>query len=133
MTRLPLPSRMSMKPHWPRLLTIHRQCRYIVSSDCVLTNEGSREPRPSYPRSRIRRRLHSDSSDITTTSSSSEESETEAVYCMCQQVSFGEMIACDNTGNCPYEWYHYGCVGLNAPPKGTWYCPICAPRMNKKS
>ena len=27
----------------------------------------------------------------------------EQTYCICTQVSFGEMIACDN-GECPYEW-----------------------------
>lgn len=53
----------------------------------------------------------------------------EPVYCVCQQVSFGEMIACDNAEKCPYEWFHYECVGLSEPPQGTWYCPICLPKV----
>ncbi|GJD06561.1 Inhibitor of growth protein 4 [Galdieria sulphuraria] len=38
-------------------------------------------------------------------------------YCYCNQVSYGEMIACDNT-NCPYEWFHFQCVGLTSAPEG---------------
>ena len=37
-------------------------------------------------------------------------------YCICNQVSYGDMVACDNT-DCPYEWFHYPCVGITAPPK----------------
>ncbi|XP_016314866.1 inhibitor of growth protein 1-like [Sinocyclocheilus anshuiensis] len=46
----------------------------------------------------------------------------ETTYCLCEQVSFGEMIGCDN-GECPIEWFHFSCVGLNYKPKGKWYCP----------
>ncbi|KAI8593308.1 hypothetical protein BDZ88DRAFT_448279 [Geranomyces variabilis] len=46
------------------------------------------------------------------------------LYCLCQQVSFGEMIACDNP-QCPHEWFHLGCVGLAGPPAGAWMCPTC--------
>ncbi len=49
----------------------------------------------------------------------------EPVYCICRQVSYGDMIGCDNSG-CPVEWFHYACVGLTAPPKGKWYCPECS-------
>merc|ERR1719228_1137756 len=42
-------------------------------------------------------------------------------YCICNQVSYGDMVACDNE-DCPYEWFHYPCVGVTAPPKGKWYC-----------
>ena len=47
-------------------------------------------------------------------------------YCVCQRVSFGPMIACDNE-NCDMEWFHYSCVGLSteAKFKGNWYCPAC--------
>ncbi|KAH9857773.1 hypothetical protein C2E23DRAFT_881342 [Lenzites betulinus] len=46
-------------------------------------------------------------------------------YCFCHQVSFGDMIACDNKG-CVREWFHIGCVGLTRIPKGNWYCRECA-------
>ena len=47
-------------------------------------------------------------------------------YCVCQRVSFGPMIACDNE-NCDMDWFHYSCVGLSteAKFKGNWYCPAC--------
>lgn len=43
--------------------------------------------------------------------------EDEPVYCYCQQVSYGEMVACD-AENCPREWYHLDCVGLQQAPRG---------------
>ncbi|KAK9465835.1 inhibitor of growth proteins N-terminal histone-binding-domain-containing protein [Lipomyces arxii] len=50
-----------------------------------------------------------------------EENNDSALYCFCQQVSYGDMVACDNS-ECQYEWFHYGCVGLKQPPVGVWYC-----------
>ncbi|CAF4930711.1 unnamed protein product [Pieris macdunnoughi] len=51
-------------------------------------------------------------------------------YCICNQVSYGDMVACDNH-DCPYEWFHYPCVGITAPPKGKWYCPQCHTNMRR--
>uniref|UniRef100_A0A0K8VDG4 Inhibitor of growth protein 3 n=1 Tax=Bactrocera latifrons TaxID=174628 RepID=A0A0K8VDG4_BACLA len=51
-------------------------------------------------------------------------------YCICNQVSYGSMIACDNK-LCPYEWFHFQCVGVIRPPKGKWYCPLCKASMQK--
>lgn len=51
-------------------------------------------------------------------------------YCMCQSVSYGDMVACDNE-SCPYEWFHWTCVGLKSEPVGTWICPICTKNMKK--
>ncbi|KAI8466114.1 MAG: hypothetical protein J3K34DRAFT_434758 [Monoraphidium minutum] len=45
-------------------------------------------------------------------------------YCICNNVSYGEMIACDNP-DCIVEWFHYDCVGISQQPKGKWYCPQC--------
>lgn len=53
-------------------------------------------------------------------------------YCTCNQVSYGDMVACDNP-KCPVEWFHYPCVGITAPPKGKWYCPRCAASMNRRT
>ncbi|KAK3383093.1 inhibitor of growth proteins N-terminal histone-binding-domain-containing protein [Lasiosphaeria ovina] len=52
-------------------------------------------------------------------------------YCLCQNVSFGDMVACDND-DCPYEWFHWGCVGLKSEPNGKWFCPECAETMKRK-
>nr|CAD7460326.1 unnamed protein product [Timema tahoe] len=52
-------------------------------------------------------------------------------YCICNQVSYGDMVACDNE-DCPYEWFHYPCVGILAPPKGKWFCPQCTSSMKRR-
>lgn len=85
----------------------------------------------------------------------------EPTYCLCHQVSYGEMIACDKTDvsfnykinfytffltliisrfvfdeiflfQCPIEWFHFACVGLTTKPKGRWYCPKCSTERKKK-
>ncbi|KAL2124594.1 hypothetical protein VTJ04DRAFT_959 [Mycothermus thermophilus] len=60
-----------------------------------------------------------------------EEAGDDRKYCSCQNVSFGNMVACDNE-DCPYEWFHWGCVGLKSEPNGTWYCPDCSEKLGKK-
>lgn len=55
----------------------------------------------------------------------------EPTYCLCQQVSYGEMVGCDNV-DCPIEWFHFQCVGLTEKPKGKWYCPTCIQSRKKK-
>ncbi|XP_075254375.1 inhibitor of growth protein 4-like [Convolutriloba macropyga] len=55
----------------------------------------------------------------------------EPTYCICQQVSYGEMIGCDNP-DCPIEWFHFNCVGLSAKPKGKWFCYRCSAERKKK-
>lgn len=52
----------------------------------------------------------------------------ETKYCICRQISYGEMVACDND-ECEIEWFHYDCVGISQPPKGKWFCPDCTPKM----
>ncbi|KAL6091581.1 hypothetical protein STEG23_034547 [Scotinomys teguina] len=46
------------------------------------------------------------------------------MYYLCNQVSCGEMIGCDND-ECPIEWFHFSCVGLNHKPKDKWHYPKC--------
>jgi len=55
----------------------------------------------------------------------------EPTYCLCHQVSYGEMIGCDNP-DCPIEWFHFACVGLTTKPKGKWFCPKCSADRKKK-
>lgn len=76
--------------------------------------------------------------------------EDKRLYCTCQQVSYGNMVACDD-GDCPFEWFHWGkfishfifisetgidgecaaCVNLTKEPPGKWYCPTCTQRREK--
>lgn len=48
----------------------------------------------------------------------------EPTYCLCEQVSYGEMVGCDND-LCPIEWFHFNCVQVSSKPKGKWFCPKC--------
>ncbi|KAG6026647.1 hypothetical protein E4U19_002527 [Claviceps sp. Clav32 group G5] len=53
-------------------------------------------------------------------------------YCLCNRVSFGTMIQCDNLDHCEREWFHLECVGLEDIPARTtkWYCPGCRKVLN---
>ena len=50
--------------------------------------------------------------------------EDELRYCICSEISYGQMIGCDNS-QCKIEWFHFDCVKLSTKPKGKWYCPNC--------
>ncbi|KAF8899268.1 hypothetical protein BD779DRAFT_1616964 [Infundibulicybe gibba] len=52
-------------------------------------------------------------------------------YCICDTVSYGEMIACDDN-QCEKEWFHLTCIGLTVPPEGRWFCESCLARKNAK-
>lgn len=48
------------------------------------------------------------------------------IACLCKKPPYGEMVGCDNP-NCPVEWFHLDCVGLDRPPtETTWLCPQCS-------
>ena len=51
-------------------------------------------------------------------------------YCTCHRVSFGDMVACDDN-ECPYEWFHWECVGITKEPQGIWICSTCTERRAK--
>ncbi|KAK3357536.1 hypothetical protein B0T25DRAFT_539466 [Lasiosphaeria hispida] len=56
----------------------------------------------------------------------------EPKYCLCNRVSFGMMIQCDNVDNCKQEWFHLECLGMVDLPARTtkWYCPDCRILLN---
>ncbi|KAG1145601.1 hypothetical protein G6F37_002080 [Rhizopus arrhizus] len=84
--------------------------------------------RPLSATDRPRKKIHYSSSSrpsmIGVTTHETESDINEPTYCYCNQVSFGDMIACDSE-NCEREWFHYACVGLVEPPAGKWYCEDC--------
>jgi|TARA_R110002003_G_scaffold70_28_gene6573 hypothetical protein len=53
----------------------------------------------------------------------SDEDGDEPRYCYCNEVSYGNMVACDND-DCPREWFHLACVNLDKAPIGRtkWFC-----------
>lgn len=52
-------------------------------------------------------------------------------YCICDRVSFGEMIACENK-ECEIEWFHMECLGFKSAPRGDWYCGNCLPKVKEQ-
>lgn len=48
------------------------------------------------------------------------------VYCYCRRAYDEQqgMIGCDGP-QCQIEWFHFECVGILVPPRGSWYCPQC--------
>ncbi|KAF2267520.1 hypothetical protein CC78DRAFT_530634 [Lojkania enalia] len=55
-------------------------------------------------------------------------------YCYCNEVSYGNMVACDNA-QCPREWFHLACVNMEKPPPGRtkWFCSDeCREAANRK-
>ncbi|KAF2826314.1 hypothetical protein CC86DRAFT_350924 [Ophiobolus disseminans] len=48
-------------------------------------------------------------------------------YCICDDVSYGPMISCDN--NCDKEWFHMSCMNMTEADipsrRAKWYCPDC--------
>ncbi|KAJ3598016.1 hypothetical protein NHX12_001530 [Muraenolepis orangiensis] len=56
----------------------------------------------------------------------------EPTYCLCHQVSYGEMIGCDNT-DCSIEWFHFACVGLTTKPhmSSDFFVPVCVGDLTK--
>ena len=50
----------------------------------------------------------------------------EPLYCYCQRVSFGKMIACENQDCQGGEWFHFPCLGISSAPRGKWYCDVCS-------
>lgn len=47
-------------------------------------------------------------------------------YCYCRRAYDEQqgMIGCDGPA-CQIEWFHFECVGILVPPRGSWYCPQC--------
>jgi inhibitor of growth protein 3 len=60
------------------------------------------------------------------------EGEDHRKYCTCRNVSYGDMVACDND-ECPYEWFHWQCVGMTREPGGEWFCGECKAKLGIKA
>lgn len=53
-----------------------------------------------------------------------EDNDDDTKYCICDSVSYGNMVGCDND-DCVRQWFHWDCVGLTKEPTGDWLCPEC--------
>lgn len=63
-----------------------------------------------------------------------DEGDDEPRYCYCNEVSYGQMVACDNDA-CPREWFHLPCVQLEKAPVGRtkWFCSEECQEQHAKS
>ncbi|PSR73422.1 hypothetical protein PHLCEN_2v10714 [Hermanssonia centrifuga] len=52
------------------------------------------------------------------------DAEDKSLYCVCQKMSYGEMIGCDNP-DCRMQWFHLPCVNLKPPLPDRWFCSEC--------
>ena len=105
------------------LLTIEPQVNHRSTPSVSTPLSSTSAPRRSVPRA-LERAV---SSSLPSSDAEGDDVADSHLYCFCQQVSYGDMVACDDT-DCRYEWFHYGCVGLKAPPSGKWYCSECTTR-----
>ncbi|EEB08473.1 ING family Png1 [Schizosaccharomyces japonicus yFS275] len=101
-----------------------------VSSTASWNNDYASKERSESPSTHTKASATPSVSGAAAVESTGEEEEDTEVYCFCQQGSFGQMVACDDEG-CEREWFHMECVGLKAPPEGTWYCETCKERRSK--
>lgn len=94
-----------------------------ATSDGAETSSASTNTNSKNNKNNVNNKNQSSSSSTSQPKSSQRESP-EPTYCVCHQVSYGDMICCDNDA-CGIEWFHFQCVSLTSKPKGKWYCPNC--------
>ncbi|KAJ5168225.1 Zinc finger PHD-finger [Penicillium canariense] len=94
------------------------------------TRSNDSAPKRTTKKTPAQRTLPSDEESIH--EGDDEDEDHEPRYCYCNEVSFGEMVACDNDA-CPREWFHLSCVGMTKPPGKNvkWYCNECKENMRR--
>lgn len=93
----------------------------ISKTVCAKTNQ-TRNTTVNKKRKTPRSKSNKKNSQSSETGDSADE--VEPTYCICEYISYGPMVGCDND-LCPIEWFHFKCVSLKKEPKGKWYCPRC--------
>jgi len=114
--------RRSSSPATTAATTTHTHQRSRLSRQVLPPEESEEEPEAD-----------ENAGDNTEDMEDVDAEDDDKIYCFCRKKSFGDMIACDNEGNCPYEWFHLSCVGLKQPPPETWYCSVCTGSMTKST
>lgn len=90
----------------------------VIASPALKASAASKSNPPSSAASSIAPEQEADYAEA-----DSDIDSDEPRYCYCNQVSFGNMVACDND-DCPREWFHLPCVNLERAPVGRtkWFC-----------
>ncbi|KAK3099677.1 hypothetical protein FSP39_007917 [Pinctada imbricata] len=105
---------------------VKRQRRQKTSTDTLHKEEDKKEDKG--PKKKKKRKAKKDPQPASPLDTPIDPDE--PTYCLCDQVSYGEMIGCDNDA-CVIEWFHFNCVGLVNKPKGKWFCPNCRGETSK--
>lgn len=106
-------------PNWDHHQIILRNDYFIDSSIPVLTLFFKNHIIPEL----ITRRLEYSNKQL---KPNQEETDKSTIYCYCRSTYNDDekWIGCD-AERCEYKWFHYKCVNVKRPRKGTWYCPSC--------
>lgn len=111
--------RSTRRPRRHRNSESRDMCHMVNGTDDLDDQPKEKKPKSSKKKKRTKHKQERDVSPIPFAIDPNE-----PTYCLCNQVSYGEMIGCDNE-ECSIEWFHFSCVGLTYKPKGKWYCPDC--------
>ncbi|XP_056416317.1 inhibitor of growth protein 2 isoform X2 [Hyla sarda] len=111
--------RSTRRPRRQRNSESRDLCHMVNGTDDLDDPPKEKKPKSSKKKKRAKHKPERDVSPIPFAIDPNE-----PTYCLCNQVSYGEMIGCDNE-ECSIEWFHFSCVGLTYKPKGKWYCPDC--------
>ncbi|XP_033743315.1 inhibitor of growth protein 1-like [Pecten maximus] len=108
----------------PEKVAVKRQRRQKTSDTVIKEEEKKQEEKEKVPKKKKKRKTKKEKDQAPTSPIEPPIDPDEPTYCLCDQVSYGEMIGCDNDA-CVIEWFHFNCVNLVNKPKGKWYCPNC--------
>ncbi|TFK25299.1 hypothetical protein FA15DRAFT_364806 [Coprinopsis marcescibilis] len=92
-------------------------------------------PQSTHQRSRLSRQIHppvrDDDEELEAEVEEEVDDGDDRLYCYCERQSFGDMIACDNEGECPHEWFHLSCTNIKGPTPERWYCDDCKDKVTQ--
>ncbi|CAG2248616.1 inhibitor of growth protein 1-like [Mytilus galloprovincialis] len=112
----------------PEKVPVKRQRRQKTNNDSIIREEIRMDEKDKGPKKKKKRKAKKEQTPTSPIDPPIDPDE--PTYCLCNQVSYGEMIGCDND-LCVIEWFHFNCVGLVNKPKGKWFCPNCRGETSK--
>lgn len=90
--------------------------------DSISTKGGNNLLGLKKNRNKSNKRKKNNLSEYSEDIQNSQNEEKQKKYCICNAISYGKMIECDNP-NCKLQWFHLSCVGIKEGEEpDTWYC-----------
>ncbi|XP_052076310.1 inhibitor of growth protein 1-like [Mytilus californianus] len=122
------PKQVKQQEDKPEKVPVKRQRRQKTNNDSIIREDIRMDEKDKGPKKKKKRKAKKEQTPTSPIDPPIDPDE--PTYCLCNQVSYGEMIGCDND-NCVIEWFHFNCVGLVNKPKGKWFCPNCRGETSK--